>query len=220
MEVRLIRHTPKPELLVASAAKLCYSKVGIEDITKNLSRDKQNEFIKKLLKMGHLSPFEHISFTFGIEGISRVCTHQFVRHRIASFSQQSQRYVSFDEAEYVIPPAIKKSLKTKFEKYTEDSLKFYRQLIEEGVAPEDARYILPQSFCTKIVVTMNARELFHFFGLRCCNRAQWEIREVAEAMLTEAKKIAPNIFSDSGAPCVKGACPEGELSCGKPKKRL
>lgn len=218
MEVRVIRHTPEPELLVASAAKLCYSKVGIEDITKNLSKKKQNEFIKKLLKMGHLSPFEHISFTFGIEGISRACTHQLVRHRIASFSQQSQRYVSFEEAEYVMPPAIKKSLKTKFEKHINDSLKFYRQLIEEGVAPEDARYILPQSFCTKIVVTMNARELFHFFSLRCCNRAQWEIREMAEAMLTEAKKIAPNIFSSSGAPCVKGACPEGELSCGRPKK--
>ncbi|MEK9149199.1 MAG: FAD-dependent thymidylate synthase [Candidatus Desantisbacteria bacterium] len=219
MEVRLLRHTPEPELLVASAAKLCYSKVGIEDITKNLSRKKQNEFIKKLLKMGHLSPFEHISFTFGIEGISRACTHQLVRHRIASFSQQSQRYVSFEKEEYIVPTTIKKGLKKEFEKHTEDSLKLYHQLIEEGVPQEDARYILPQAFCTKIVVTMNARELFHFFNLRCCNRAQWEIRQMAEAMLVEAKKIAPNIFMKAGAPCVQGACPEGELSCGRPKRR-
>lgn len=220
MEVRLLKFTPEPELLVASAAKLCYSKVGIENITKNLSKKKQNEFIKKLLTMNHLSPFEHISFTFGIEGVSRACTHQLVRHRIASFSQQSQRYVSFDTAEYIVPPTIsKKGLKKRFEKYTEDSLKFYQELIEEGILQEDARYILPQAFCTKIVVTMNARELFHFFSLRCCHRAQWEIREMAEAMLEQAKKVAPNIFSGSGAPCVKGACPEGELSCGKPKNK-
>ncbi|MDI6752430.1 MAG: FAD-dependent thymidylate synthase [bacterium] len=219
MKVSLLRHTPDPELLVASAAKLCYSKAGIEGITKDLSKKKQSDFIKKLLKMGHLSPFEHISFTFGIEGISRACTHQLVRHRIASFSQQSQRYVSFEEREYIVPRTIKKGLKTKFDRLTEDNLKFYQELIEKGVPKEDARYILPQAFCTKIVVTMNARELFHFFNLRCCNRAQWEIREMAEAMLSEAKKIAPNIFMKAGAPCVQGTCPEGELSCGRPKKR-
>jgi len=218
-KVSLLRHTPEPELLVASAAKLCYSKIGIEDITKNLSKKKQDEFIKKLLRMGHLSPFEHISFTFGIEGVSRTCTHQLVRHRIASFSQQSQRYVSFERAEYIVPPTIKKGIKTKFERYVEDSLKFYQELIEEGIPQEDARYILPQAFCTKIVVTMNARELFHFFSLRCCNRAQWEIREMAEAMLIEAKKVAPNIFRQAGAPCVQGACPEGELSCGKLRRK-
>lgn len=214
MEVELISHSPNPEALVARAASLCYSKIDKEP-----DKEKIKPFIEKLLKKGHLSVFEHIVFTFRIANVSRVLSHQLVRHRLASYSQQSQRYVFFDKALYIIPESIKeKGLDREFSKKIEEMVDFYHNLVKQGIPKEDARYILPSSFTTRLIMTMNARELLHFFKLRCCNRAQWEIREMADKMLSLVKNIAPNVFLNAGPPCVIGACPEGELSCGKPRK--
>ncbi len=214
MEIELIVYTPNCEALVARAASLCYSK---ED--KEPEKEKIKPFIEKLLKMGHISPFEHISFTFRISGVSRVLSHQLVRHRLASYSQQSQRYVFLDSADYVIPESIKeKGLSKEFSKKIKECLCFYHLLVDKGIPKEDARYILPHSFTTRLIMTMNARELMHFFRLRCCNRAQWEIRDMADRMLLLVKNVAPNIFGHSGPPCVISHCPEGKLSCGTPRK--
>lgn len=214
MEVELISHSPNPEALVARAASLCYSKIDKEP-----DKEKIKPFIEKLLKSGHTSVFEHIVFTFRIANVSRVLSHQLVRHRLASYSQQSQRYVFFDKALYIIPESIKeKGLNREFSKKIEEMVDFYHNLVKQGIPKEDARYILPSSFTTRLIMTMNARELLHFFKLRCCNRAQWEIREMADKMLSIVKNIAPNVFLNAGPPCVIGACPEGELSCGKPRK--
>jgi len=214
VEIELISYTPNPEAIVARAASLCYSKKDKEP-----GKEKIKPFIEKLLKMGHTSPFEHISFTFRISGVSRVLSHQLVRHRIASYSQQSQRYVFFEKASYVIPNSIKeKGLNREFSKKIGEMVDFYHKLVENGIPKEDARYILPSSFTTRLIMTMNARELLHFFRLRCCNRAQWEIRNLADKMLSIVKNICPNIFLHSGPPCITGPCPEGELSCGKPRR--
>lgn len=169
--------------------------------------------------LGHYSVLEHASFTFAIEGISRVTTHQLVRHRMASFSQQSQRYVKMRKGfPYIIPESIAKD--EKLAKIYKDTIKeldkIYNKFLKHKIAAEDARYILPQAVETKIIITANARELLHIFKLRCCNRAQWEIRKVAKTMLKEVKTVAPNIFANAGPPCVTGPCPEGELSCGRP----
>ncbi|NLO89164.1 MAG: FAD-dependent thymidylate synthase, partial [Clostridia bacterium] len=187
------------------------------DIMTGLPQEKIESLLKKLLKMGHLSPFEHVSFTFAVEGVSRALTHQLVRHRIASYSQRSQRYVSEKNFEYIIPHSILKN---------EKALKTYRGIMEkirdayrelEGLVPkEDARYVLPNACETKIVYTFNARSLLNFFRLRCCERAQWEIRELAHRMLEEVREVAPLLFQYAGAPCeVDGRCPEGDFSCGK-----
>ncbi len=168
--------------------------------------------------MGHLSILEHASFTFGIDGISRVTSHQLVRHRVASYSQQSQRYVKFDSPEFVLPSTvtIDESRRQRFEAALKNLYSLYNEMIEEGVPAEDARYLLPNAACTKIIVTMNARELLHFFTLRGCERAQWEIREMATEMIVLAKTVAPVIFADTGPACVRGACSEGKMTCGKP----
>ncbi len=227
LKVVLLKHTPDPEAVVAMAAKLCYSSANIDELKKNIETKDQKRFIEKLVKMGHLSPIEHISFTFGIEGISRACSHQLVRHRLASYSQQSQRYVS-EKGHYIIPPSIKEDAETRklFERFMLEAQKAYDLLIgklnEKGIkdeaANQDARFVLPNAAETKIVVTMNARELLHFFNVRCCERAQWEIREAAFQMLQEAKKAAPVIFSKAGPGCLYAPCPEGEFYCGKIKE--
>lgn len=219
MKVELLKYTPEPEILVAMASKLCYSESTIDDLYQRMKEKEVSSFINKLIEMGHHSPFEHVNFTFGIEKISRVTTHQLVRHRIASYSQQSQRYVKYEDLKYVIPPTIQKDKEIFFKKAIEFAKQTYEQLITSGVPVEDARYVLPEACETKIIVTMNARELFHFFRLRCCNRAQWEIRRMAYKMLNEALKVAPILFSDAGPPCWRGACPEGKMSCGKKPKR-
>lgn len=220
MKVDLIRFTEKPELTVALAAKLCYSAADISRLKEKMDKKEVGRFIDKLLTLGHASPFEHASFTFGIEGISRVTSHQLVRHRIASYSQQSQRYVELRGFKYITPPEISKNegLKGKYEKAMGDLAALYERLIKGGISPEDARYILPGGCETKLIVSMNARELFHFFSLRCCNRAQWEIRKMAERMLAKVKEAAPHIFKQAGPLCIKGPCPEGKMSCGKPRK--
>lgn len=220
MKVVLLKHTPEPEKTVAMAARLCYSGSTIRELEDRVSGISFEKFLGKILKMGHLSVLEHASFTFGIEGISRATSHQLVRHRLASYSQQSQRYVTATEPEYVVPPSIAKdkAKKKRFDDAVKRAYNLYSKLVKEGIPAEDARYLLPNAAHTKIIVTMNARELIHFFNLRCCERAQWEIRAMATEMLKLAKNTAPFIFKDSGPSCVSGKCSEGEMTCGKPKE--
>lgn len=229
LKVILLRHTPNPEETVAMAAKLCYSPSDITSLKGSIEAKDQKAFVDKLVKMGHMTPIEHPSFTFAIEGISRACSHQLVRHRVASFSQQSQRYVSEKTGfDYIIPPSIKedKELKLLFTAFMKEAQETYNFIVEKlnekglkgEAANQDARFILPNAAETKIMVTMNARELLHFFRQRCCNRAQWEIRAMAEEMLKLVKKIAPTIFFKAGPGCLYATCPEGDYTCGKIKE--
>ena len=241
MKVKLIAHTPEGAATIAKAAKLCYSPVGVEAIEEKLDEAEVARFVAMLADMGHASPMEHISFTFAVEGVSRVLTHQLVRHRLASYSQQSQRYVRLDQFEYIIPKAIEKdeAAKARFIESMEAAHKAYedlteqlkavyvKELAESGMdekkaarmaekrAIEDARYVLPNACETKIVVTMNARSLMHFFTTRLCMRAQWEIRDMALAMLKEVLAVAPEVFKQAGPACVSGPCSEGAMTCGK-----
>ncbi len=225
LNVVLLRYTPEPEEVVAMAAKLCYSPSGVDELKQKIEARDQAAFVEKLASIGHLSPIEHVSFSFGIEGISRACSHQLVRHRVASYSQQSQRYVREEHFDYVIPPSIKQdpALVREFEQCMDEAQANYTRVLKrleelgfKGEAgQQDARYLLPNAAETKIVVTMNARELLHFFRVRCCNRAQWEIREMADRMLAHVKNVAPTIFAKSGPGCLYTACPEGKMTCGK-----
>lgn len=218
IKVKLIQHTPEPERTVALAARLCYSPVGVEQLEERLSEQEVEKFVRKLGSLGHLSTFEHASFTFAIEGVSRVLTHQLVRHRIASYSQQSQRYVAERNFEYIIPLSVKNNPKAeqKFVAMMNQIKATYNELCDMGIDKEDARYVLPNATETKIVVTMNARSLLNFFELRCCVRAQWEIRSLAQLMLAEVRKVAPVLFEKAGAACEsKGICTEGEMTCGR-----
>lgn len=264
MKVKILAHTPNPERVIALAGKLCYSPVGIDELNDKISDEEVNKFISKLADMGHMSPFEHASFTFAIEGISRNCSHQIVRHRVASFSQQSQRYVKMN-GEYVVPPEIAEDEDTKalFIRHMKESQWYYDELVDklienkvtdkypdwisevseefgkldkeefmaldknilnlwkkyhikeyntiEKEAIEDARYVLPSAYTTKMEFTMNVRELLHFFKQRCCKRAQWEIRTLANEMLKQCKEVSPLLFKNAGAPC--STCTEGELKC-------
>ncbi len=236
LKVTLIASTSEPQKTVAAAAKLCYSKAGADEIMENLTEENVQGFLNRLMSMGHASPIEHVSFTFAIEGVSRVLSHQLVRHRIASYSQKSQRYVNEGQFNYIIPPEIEKDvdLAESFcstmeyldEKYTYLTSKLMEKYVATGMktmdaekkAMEDARYVLPNACETKIVTTMNIRTLLHFFNQRCCDRAQWEIRDMANEMLRQCKEIAPLLFKNAGAPCVSGSCPEGIMSCKNPKK--
>ncbi len=205
MKVSLLEHTPNPDKTAAFAARVCYSS-GVENI--NLDVEKTRNILRRVIKSGHHSVLEHVSFTFLIEGISRVATHQLVRHRIASYSQQSHRYTKITRESFVVPPSIEEKAKELFDKYIEEALGVYERLIELGIKKEDARFIIPQAVSSNIVVTMNARELLHFFTLRTCVRAQWEIRQCAIEMLKLAKSKAPIIFENAGPACVRGRCPE------------
>ncbi|MCH5160726.1 MAG: FAD-dependent thymidylate synthase [Clostridiales bacterium] len=222
-KVNLIRYTADPEATVALAAKLCYSDRELPELTEHIMEKDNSAFISKLTDMGHLSPIEHASFTFSIEGVSRAFLAQITRHRIASFSVRSQRYVSEDSFNFVVPPAIEElggAAVARFLGQMDTIMDWYRDwqsaLGRGEKSNEDARFILPNACETKMIVTMNARELMHFFELRCCNRAQWEIRAVAWLMFGEVIKVAPNLFRDCGPACLHGACPEGNKSCGKP----
>ena len=221
MKVNLIRYTKEPEKLVAIAARLCYSPVGVDELENKLDNEAVNKLVRFVIKNGHLSTTEHIYFTFGIEGVSRALSHQLVRHRIASYNQQSQRYVKFEENyDYIIPDSIENNekIKEKYINFISDIHKFYTEMLDAGIEAEDARYILPNASETKLIATMNARELMHFFTLRCCNRAQTEIRELAKLMLKSVKKVAPIVFENAGPNCLRMPCPEGKYSCGKPQK--
>ena len=225
LKVMLVSYSPEPEKTVSAAARLCYSPTDAEGLLSKVEGNDQRDFLEKLTAVGHLSPVEHASFTFVVEGISRACSHQLVRHRLASYSQQSQRYVNEKEFDYLMPPSIQEDgeMRALFEKTMKDIQQSYSyfadRLVQKGYstesAREDARFVLPNATETKIMITMNARELLHFFRQRLCNRAQWEIRAMAYAMLKLVKPIAPTIFRHSGPPCVKGKCPEGSRTCGK-----
>lgn len=219
--VRLLRHTSEPEMAVALASRLCYSPVGIAELEESWTEEKAGRLIDKIMALGHFSVLEHAAFTFGIEGISRATSHQLVRHRLASYSQQSQRYVQADKSfEHVIPPSIARrpALRKRFEKHLQEVGRLYSDLAGAGIPAEDARFVLPNAAATKIIVTMNARELRHFFRLRCCQRAQWEIRRMAEGMLGHVRRAAPRLFVKAGPGCVGGRCPEGKMACGRIKE--
>jgi thymidylate synthase (FAD) len=233
LKVKLVEYTPNPEKVIAAAAKLCYSAVGIEELEKKVDDEGAKKFLNMLMSYGHESPIEHVSFTFAIEGVSRSLSHQLVRHRIASYSQQSQRYVKLKQFEYIVPPEIDKDADARriFINAMENSQEAYGQLadilkekyIKDGIEPisaekkaiEDARYVFPNACETKVIFTMNARSLMNFFKHRCCNRAQWEIRNLADEMVMLVKKVAPIIFQNAGPSCVNGTCPEGKMTCGK-----
>ncbi len=219
MDVRLLYHTSEPERAVAVAARLCYAPVGAAQLMEGMSADAERKVLRTIMKSGHYSALEHASYTFAIDGVSRALTHQLVRHRLASFNQQSQRYVSYvEEPTFVIPPAVAEDPDAleRFNAATASAFSAYRELMDSGVAPEDARYLLPNAMETKIVVTMNMRELLHFFEVRCCRRAQWEIQELALRMLDLVEPTAPYVFMDAGAACRRGPCPEGKMMCGDP----
>ncbi|WP_020677039.1 FAD-dependent thymidylate synthase [Geopsychrobacter electrodiphilus] len=216
MQIELLTYTPEPELVVAAAARLCYSNSSIEALLEK-SRTEREAFLEKITSLGHLSVLEHVSFSFGVEGISRACSHQLVRHRLASYSQQSQRYVSHSKRFSAVTPdsiAEHAELNQRYQQLLSEIHGFYVEMLDSGIPAEDARFILPNAATTKIVVTMNGRELLHFFELRCCRRAQWEIQRLAKEMLKLVKPLAPILFSKAGPGCVGGACPEGELTCG------
>ncbi len=215
MNVKLIGYTPNPERIPAMAAKLTHSKTKPEDLDK--SSDKElKAILEHVINVGHTSVIEHVSFTFAISDVSRSLTHQLVRHRIASYAQQSQRYVDFKEPKYVTPPKIAKNkeMKRAYEKTMEKIWEEYNKLLDMDIPAEDSRFVLPNAACTNIIVTMNARSLLNFFELRCCMHAQWEIRKLANKMLNEVKKIAPIIFKDAGPMCkTKKICPENKKDC-------
>lgn len=241
MKVRLLAHTPDPERLIAAAAKNCYSAIDVDGILEGLTEEKTQSFLQMLTEIGHESPIEHVSFTFAIEGVSRSLLAQITRHRMASYSVQSQRYVREKGFEYVVPPEIEKipAAKAQFIQAMEDDQRTYealtatlmKQYLAENLAAgmsekaarsqaekkaiEDARYVLPNACTTRIVMTANARSLQNFFRLRCCHRAQWEIRALAEEMYKLVYAVAPTLFRRSGPPCVSGPCTEGKMTCGK-----
>lgn len=241
-KVTLLAYTPEPEKLVAAAAKLCYSSSSPQTLMDGLTPEKTESFLEMLQTIGHESPIEHVSFTFGIEGVSRSLLAQITRHRIASYSVQSQRYVREKDFQYVTPPEIA-AIPEALELYEQTMTQIgesYDRLVAmlkqkhtetlmaggmeekaaarkaEKMAIEDARFVLPNACDTQMVVTMNARSLYNFFRHRCCNRAQWEIREVAYQMLALVHEVAPTLFQNAGAPCICGNCPEGKMSCGHP----
>lgn len=217
MKVTLLTHTPMPEKIVAAAARCCYSNDDPDKLLDEMTDEKAAKFLQKLNDLGHQSPLEHVSFTFAISGVSRALLAQITRHRLASFSVRSQRYCGFQSSDFIEPPSISKSeVKEIFDEALEQTKNNYDKLIEADIAKEDARMVLPNAAATSMVVTMNARELLHFFSLRCCTRAQWEIRSLANEMVKIVKKIAPNLFNKAGAACVQlGYCPEAKFSCGR-----
>lgn len=241
MKVKLIAYTPDPERVVAAAAKLCYSASSVDDLLDGLTEEKAKSFVEMLATMGHESPTEHVSFTFAIEGVSRSLLAQITRHRIGSYSVQSQRYVPLENFEYILPPEIQEDPESKaiFEEMMEQEARCYEKLsavlkqkhektfLAQGMsekaaaraaekkAIEDARFVLPNACDTKMIVTMNVRSLNNFFRHRCCNRAQWEIRQLAEEMFRLVYAAAPSLFAKSGPSCVSGICPEGKMSCGR-----
>jgi len=241
MNVKLIAHTVMPEKVVAAAAKLCYSDTGAMNLMDGMTDEKAESFVEMLSTIGHESPIEHAVFTFAVEGVSRSLLAQITRHRLASFSVQSQRYVKLTNFQYITPPEIAcdpealalyeqtmQNCVDAYQKLTEIlEARHYQDFLSQGCsekeahrkaekkAIEDARFVLPNAGETKMVVTMNARELLHFFRLRCCNRAQWEIRALAKAMLKEVYPVSPALFAKAGPSCCSGVCPEGKMSCGK-----
>ena len=232
LKVMMISHSPNPEKVVAAAAKMCYSNSGAENILDKLDDEKTAKFLEHLTQMGHESPLEHISFTFAVEGVSRALLAQLTRHRLASYSVKSQRYVEEAGYTYITPPEILAypDAKALYDQTMADIGKAYEELtkvlfekhkatMDEKAAKkkaiEDARFVLPNACETKLIMTFNARSLLNLFKMRCCNRAQWEIQALADEILRQVKEVAPVIFRYAGPECVRGVCPEGSMSCGK-----
>jgi thymidylate synthase (FAD) len=227
LQVTLLQFTPSPERAVASAGRLCYAPISAAELRDAMSDEDVARLVRGLVRSGHHSALEHASFTFAVDGISRACSHQLVRHRVASFSQQSQRYVRFTaDGGFVMPPKIAAHAEARevFLEAMENARRSYEKLVELGLTEgrtnesvcEDARFVLPNAAETKIVVTMNARELRHFFSLRCCRRAQWEINRLAWTMRHLVLSVAPLLFEGTGPGCMSGGCPEGKMTCGQP----
>jgi len=228
-QVTLVQHTERPDEVIAAAARLCYA-ADTEGLLEGGAHD-AHALVARLSRMGHHSPLEHASFTFYLEGVSRALTHQLVRHRIASYSQRSQRYVAHDSFDFVVPPELGgrtvevNGRAVDAVEYFEDTMALiagrYAALNDAlgrtgESSNQDARYVLPNACETKIFVTMNARALLHFFAERLCRRAQWEIRRVAEMMLARVRPVAPAAFQEAGPKCVRlGRCPEGKRTCGR-----
>lgn len=223
MNVILLSHTPDPDSLVAAAARICYRDVSAAELLHGEEENLSRKLIADLFASGHVSTFEHVSFTFGIDGLSRVASHQLVRHRMASFSQQSQRYVkmSKDPEAVIIPPSVSNNHEALaiFTESVRQSQEVYAKLCALGIPKEDARFILPHGHATRLVLTMNARELHHFFSLRLCRRAQWEIHELARRMLALCRDVAPVLFDMAGPCCIFGECREAR-NCGKPYRDM
>ena len=224
LKVILLHATPDPDEIVALGARLCYAQADVESLRERVEAKDQQAFVERVMERGHLSVTEHASFTFAVEGVSRALLAQLTRYRIASFSVQSQRYVSMaDGFDYVVPPSISAlgaDAEAEFARQMEQMHAWYCQWQEKlggagESANQDARFVLPNAAATRLLVTMNARELLHFFELRCCNRAQWEIREMAWQMLSCCREAAPALFAHAGPACVSGPCPEGKNTCGK-----
>ena len=228
LQVKILAHTPEPLSVIYASFRQCYHQGYVGDMWERLqngeiSTEKQAEFVRNIITSGHESPIEHVTFTFALSGVSRALTHQLVRHRIASYSQQSQRYVDAGGMEYILPPSIKRNpeILARYEAFMEEVGKAYhdiKTMLEEdgrgSLAKEDARMVLPQAAASNIVVTMNCRSLLNFFEHRCCTRAQWEIRDCANKMLLECRKVLPEIFKSAGGKCERlGYCPEGEKFC-------
>ena len=222
LKVKLLAHTPDADKLVAAAAKLCYSAADVDTLLNNLTAEKVEDSINRLADLGHESPIEHASYTFAVEGVSRALLAQLTRHRIASYSVQSQRYVDKGDFDYVIPPSIaaRKETRIAFEGLMETINQYYVYLSSyDDIPNEDARFVLPNACDTRIIFTMNARSLHNFFRLRCCNRAQWEIRAMADEMLKLCREVSPVLFKHAGPSCaVTGKCSEGAMCCGQPRK--
>ena len=232
LKVILISHTPNPQKVVAAAAKMCYSNSGAENILDKLDDEKTEKFLEHLTALGHESPLEHITFTFAVEGVSRSLLAQLTRHRMASYSVKSQRYVEEADFSYITPPEIEENPRAKelyektmaqigeaYEELTRILCEKHTEAMDEKAAKkkaiEDARFVLPNACETKLIMTFNARSLLNLFSVRCCNRAQWEIRDLADALLWQVRQVAPVIFKNAGPKCVRGACPEGSMSCGQ-----
>lgn len=224
LKVKLIAHTPDADKVVAAAAKLCYSAADVDTLMDGLTADKVEAMCQKLADLGHESPIEHASYTFAVEGVSRALLAQLTRHRIASYSVQSQRYVDKSDFDYVIPPSIEADtrLAEEFRATMHELALYYNDLVERFNIPnEDARFVLPNACDTRIIFTMNARSLHNFFKLRCCNRAQWEIRAMADEMLKLCREVSPVLFKSAGSSCaVTGKCSEGAYCCGEPRTEV
>lgn len=206
MKVKLIRHTCEPEMLAGYAAAKCYKG---KDPRKSL---------EVAMEGGHESVLEHTVWTFEVDEVSRVLLAQITRHRLASFSVQSQRYTGADMNMVVPESMVVADLVDDIVEARRAVDRLYKHARALGIPHEDCRYFTLQGGHTGFVMTMNARELRHFFSLRMCARAQWEIRELACEMWKQCKEVAPFMFADAGPGCVRGNCPEGAKSCGHPWK--
>ncbi len=221
--VRLIAYTPDPVTVCALAARVCYSALDFDALKEKLAEQDPAAFLRDVIRSGHLSVIEHASFTFYVEGVSRSLLAQLTRHRIASFDVQSQRYVSMKgRFACVVPPkiaALGPEKEAEYLRQMETIGQWYEGWQEafggDPAANEDARFVLPNACATRLIMTMNARELRHFFSLRCCRRAQWEIRDLAVRMLALCRQAAPVLFENAGPSCLSGPCPEGARSCGR-----